>query len=489
MKKKLALVLCACAMLAGCSHAVSFTNETVESVENKTSTTDDSEKDEASSVNNDAEEGTKEESSENEETLAESSEEKEDASKDSEQSDEKSGVIDGDTQVDRTNFNAYDKAAYFADRVYQENKKNTLVSPISLNLALGLAAQGADGDTARELAKYLDEEDYASWAEKYMNFAESLTEDPNDKKRTSSKDDRSAYDIIDENGGYTFRYEIANSLWVDKQYRLQDAYRDIVQRKFDAEVDNVDFVNEKEKSADLINSWCNEKTRGLIPKIVEPNMFPDELATVLVNSLYFESPWQDKWRLTKHEFTDFDGKATEKEMLYDGDLHTYYENDKAIAFSKNYYNGFQFIGILPKKTGEFEIRDLDLKSLMDSKTNEYEVHAIAPKLDFECFTDKVIDILQEQGVQKAFDRNIGFSHMVEDKPVFIEKILQKCKIEMDENGTKAAAVTAMMMKVGSAMMEEPQVFKEVILDRPFAFMIYDSQNDQILFVGKVTNVD
>ena len=486
MKRKIAIALCACAMLAGCSHAVSITDDTVESVEQQ------EENDAANNIVS-----TEASSDQEQEGVSDTSDEDantdETSKEDTKASEEVNEQDIGGEQVDRMNFNAYDKAAYLADRVYKESRKNTLVSPVSLNFALGMAAQGADGDTARELAKYLGQEDFGNFAEKYMEFADSLAQDR--VKTTPIEDGRKTNEDglfiseISADGDYSFHYEIANSLWVDKQYRLQDAFRDVVQQKFDAEVENVDFVNAKEKTADQINSWCEEKTKGLIPRIVEPDMFEKGLATVLVNSLYFESPWSEKWGLQTHEFTNLDGKTTEQEMLFDGSLHTYYENDKAIAFSKSYYNGFQFIGILPKETGEFEIRDLDLKSLMDSETTEYKVHALAPKLNFDCYSDTVVDILKEQGIKKAFDPNGGFEYMVEEKPLYIDKILQKCKIELDENGTKAAAVTAMMMKVGSAMRTEPEEIKEVYLDRPFAFMIYDSQNDQIVFVGKVTSVE
>ena len=141
MKRKIAIALCACAMLAGCSHAVSITDDTIEYVEQKeeNAVADNV----ASAEETSDQEEEKSDSSDEDAAKAESSDEN---AKESEEADETD--IEGE-QVDRTNFNVYDKAAYFADQVYKESKKNTLISPISLNFALGMAAQGADGDTAK----------------------------------------------------------------------------------------------------------------------------------------------------------------------------------------------------------------------------------------------------------------------------------------------------------------------------------------------------
>ena len=124
---------------------------------------------------------------------------------------------------------------------------------------------------------------------------------------------------------------------------------------------------------------------------------------------------------------------------------------------------------------------------MESKTVEYEVHAIAPKLDYDTTADNIIDILKAQGVTQAFDSYNGqFDNLVEDQELFISDILQKCKIEMDEKGTRAAAVTAIFMEKCAAYVEpEVKEVKEVYLDRAFAFLIYDSWNDKVVFAGKV----
>ena len=219
---------------------------------------------------------------------------------------------------------------------------------------------------------------------------------------------------------------------------------------------------------------------------MSPDMFTESLEAILMNSVYFESPWMEEWQLTQHEFTSLDGVKETREMMRDM-LDVYFENEYATGFAKGYYNGFQFIGILPKQEGDFNLSDLDVRGLLASRTTKYFVNAIAPKLNYETTAENIVDILKAQGVLQAFDRFNGmFDELVEEKELYISDILQKCKIEMDDKGTRAAAVTAVFEAECDAC-EEPVVKeqKEVFLDRPFAFLIYDSVNDKIVFAGKV----
>ena len=386
------------------------------------------------------------------------------------------GASEGEGLAPVTLENAYQRAAYLADMVYAKNQESTLVSPLSLEVALGLVAEGASGETAKELYKYLGNEKYADWVQSYMEFAKTLDADGTSSEfKSSSK--------------YSFHYELANSIWVRKDDQLNPDYQKLVEKKFQAVAENVDFVGEAQKTADRINAWCDERTHGMIPEMVTPEMFDKGLAAILMNSVYFESPWLDEWRILEHDFTNLKGEKKNQEMLMDR-LNVYYENAYATGFSKSYYNGFQFIGILPKHEGDFKISDLDLKSFMDSVTYDYDVNAIAPKLNYETTSENIVDILKAQGVQKVFDWEFAeLDRLVDGKPLFVSDIVQKCKIELDEQGTRAAAVTMIMTKDAAAVMEKPKEVKNVYLDRPFAFLIYDSANDQIVFVGKVTEVE
>lgn len=373
----------------------------------------------------------------------------------------------------------YDRAAYLTDMVYQSNgSENTMVSPLSLDMALGLVSGGAAGATKEELLGYLDREDYGSFAAAYMTYVEKLNYDNSGQA---------------EHSGYKTVFEIANSLWVRDDRKLAENYEENAREQYRAEIASVSFAPEQaDNTAGRINSWCNEKTHELIPSIITPDAITEDMAAILINSLYFESPWWESWNQSEHIFTDIDGKESKQEMLIDT-LKCYYENEHATAFSKDYQNGLQFIGILPKETGEFELRDMDVESLLESRETGYDVIARMPKLNFDTTAKNIVPILQAQGVESVFSKTESdLSGLIEtdaEERVYISDIIQKCKIELDEDGTRAAAATAIIMNQMSLMKPEPREQKEVFLDRPFAFMIYDSENEQIVFMGKVVRVD
>lgn len=382
--------------------------------------------------------------------------------------------------VDLSTEERIQKAVYFADQIARTNQNNTIVSPISLEFALGMLAEGASGETARQLWGYLGGESYSDYARRYMEYAKWLEVTPN----------MSGGEAL-ENHFYTFSYQIANSLWINEKQELQATFRDSVTKKYDAAVEKVDFVKDKEKTTEQINAWVNDKTRGMIPGIVTEEQLGESLAAILMNTVYFESPWQSEWGTCNHNFTNPDGTITAQEMLA-GKLGMYYENTYATAFSKSYYNGFRFVGILPKVEGDFDLMDLDIAGLLASGTTDYDVDAIVPKLNFETTAASIPEMLAGMGVDRLFDPGAAeFDRMIEtgstESNFYVSDILQKCKIEMDEHGTRAAAVTEVLMKDSCAMPEMREV-KQVHLDRPFAFLIYDDRNEEVVFIGKVTNL-
>lgn len=347
------------------------------------------------------------------------------------------------------------------------DKKNAMFSPISLNMALGLIEAGAEGDTKAALDSYLQTENFADFARSYMELA------------------KSKYTFKGEYNNRKNVLEIANSFWADHSLPLNTDYKQIVSDQFDAEIQSVDFSN-KDKTLGKINGWVNDKTHRMIPSILQD--YGQDTAAVLINTVYFESAWVDEWHVNtdnKETFSLLDGTAKELPLMYNGG-DSYFENDKATAFSSRYMNGMEFIGILPKESGEFTLESLDIPSLLESETRDYDVSAVMPRFTFDtAFGLK--DALSAAGLDVIFDGTKADFSGISDVDLWVSEILQKTRIELDENGTRAAAVTAEIMN-GSAM-PMPRERKTVRIDRPFAFMIYDHENDQILFMGKVTEID
>ena len=342
--------------------------------------------------------------------------------------------------------------------------KNIMFSPTSLNFALGMIAEGAKGETKEILDDYLGTNDFAAYAKEYL-------------------DKIKAYNTEDESYGYQSKVKIADAVWVDNGLTLQEKFKNTVSDSFGAEVEAVDF-SAAEKTCDVINSWCNKNTEGMIPKIITPDLINDNTGLCLTNSLYFESGWSgEPWNVSDTE-ESFGEKEKTKYMTCTGDR--YYENDKATAFGRDYANGLSFIGILPNDEGDFNLEDLDIGGLLKSNPEYDEVDCKMPKLNFETST-VLNDMLSSLGLDNLFSSNADFSGIA-DQNVNVDTILQKTKLELDENGTKAAAVTAVTMECMSAPAENEPIIKTVELTRPFAFLIYDRSNDEILFIGKVTSI-
>ena len=342
--------------------------------------------------------------------------------------------------------------------------KNIMFSPTSLNFALGMIAEGAKGETKEILDDYLGTNDFAAYAKEYL-------------------DKIKAYNTENESYGYQSKVKIADAIWLDNGLTLQEKFKNTVSDSFGAEVEAVDF-SAAEKTCDVINSWCNKNTEGLIPKIITPDLINDNTGLCLTNSLYFESGWSgEPWNVSDTE-ESFGKKEKTKYMTCTGDR--YYENDKATAFGRDYANGLSFIGILPNDEGDFNLEDLDIGGLLKSNPEYDEVDCKMPKLNFETST-VLNDMLSSLGLDNLFSSNADFSGIA-DQNVNVDTILQKTKLELDENGTKAAAVTAVTMECMSAPAENEPIIKTVELTRPFAFLIYDRSNDEILFIGKVTSI-
>ena len=371
--------------------------------------------------------------------------------------------MQNETNINKTTV--LQKSVKMADMLSAEaSGKNIMFSPTSLNFALGMIAEGAKGETKEILDDYLGTNDFAAYAKEYL-------------------DKIKAYNTEDESYGYQSKVKIADAVWVDNGLTLQEKFKNTVSDSFGAEVEAVDF-SAAEKTCDVINSWCDKNTEGLIPKIITPDLINDNTGLCLTNSLYFESGWSgEPWNVSDTE-ESFGEKEKTKYMTCTGDR--YYENDKATAFGRDYANGLSFIGILPNDEGDFNLEDLDIGGLLKSNPEYDEVDCKMPKLNFETST-VLNDMLSSMGLDNLFSSNSDFSGIA-DQNVNVDTILQKTKLELDENGTKAAAVTAVTMECMSAPAENEPIIKTVELTRPFAFLIYDRNNDEILFIGKVISI-
>ena len=339
------------------------------------------------------------------------------------------------------------------------NGENIIVSPTSLNLALGMAANAAN-DTVKECFEdYLGTssiDDYNDKSHNFMNYS---------------------------NDGEILK--TANAIWYKDVYEINETFKDTLENKYLATVKKSALDS---STIDEVNKWCSDNTDKMIPEILKE--INTDTSILLLNALLFDGQWTTPFSenaTKKDDFTGFDGKKSKVDMMESDSESIYYENEYATAFEKTYGdNGeYSFIGILPKKEGEFKLSKLDIDGLLKTKNTKCVVMVYLPKFTYN-WRENITDMLTNSVLAPAFDSKTNplskAFNLKEGYSTYISQVDQACKIIVDEQGTKAAAVTMVSIETCAAVVG--MEYKTVRLDRPFAYLIRDNKNDEILFAGK-----
>ena len=257
---------------------------------------------------------------------------------------------------------------------------------------------------------------------------------------------------------------------------------------YNAEMFKAPFNDETLKQ---MNNWVNEKTDKMIPKIIDE--FGDDTAAVLLNCIAFDAKWEKPYEkkdvVENREFNLQSGKTVNCSMMH-SEEKLYVSDDKSQGFIKNYKGGkYAFMAILPNEDVSLSdyVKSMTAQSfakMYAGKTTQYQVLASVPKFKYD-YSAKLNDTLKQMGITDAFDgEKADFSGMTEQQKLFISNVLHKTHIELDEEGTKAAAATAVTMDVSGALPAKEDI-KEIRLDRPFAYAIMDTQTGLPVFMGTV----
>jgi len=362
---------------------------------------------------------------------------------------------------------------------------NMLISPYSVAMALGMTANGAKEDTLAEMEKVLGGKlNMKALNESYLNILQHSPASGTTESRSDGYNDYKDASL-----------DIANSIWYH-----QDPTRIKVPEQFLK--NTVDYYHASAYAAkdfDLpviqdINYWVRSNTHGMIDKILQEDKPYDDVVMVLVNALAFEGDWSIPYRddqVHKSVFNLENGKEFDTDMMY-CDEYIYLEDKEAVGFKKRYAGGkYSFIGVLPNK--DISIADytanLDGKKLekfLDSATSMYDVHTCMPKFTYD-FDANLNNPLIEMGMPTAFDSSkadfTGLDASGTTEKTYISDVLHKTHIELDQKGTRAAAVTAVIMAKATSV--GPDTTKTVYLDRPFVYMIYDEEAKLPVFIGTV----
>jgi serine protease inhibitor len=334
---------------------------------------------------------------------------------------------------------------------------NTLISPISVIYALGMTANGADGNTLSEMEGTfgLSLDELNGYLNAYL------------KTLASSEG---------------AKFNIANSIWIREDENLNPS-EDFLQKNkdyLDAKIYEAKFNIDTAKE---INNWVSDNTSGLIDSIIDE--ISDDAMMYLINALALTAEWESPYsegQVTEDDFTKINNEKEKTEFMF-SKLNSYIEGENETGFLKYYKDRkYAFAALLPNE--DININDY-VKSLNGEKVNnllskveDKETLTTIPKFESE-FSYILNDSLKSMGIKRAFSpEESDFSKMGAD--LFISSILHKTYISVHELGTEAGAVTAVIMESTSMPIEEP---KEVFLNRPFVYMIIDTENNVPLFLG------
>ena len=358
----------------------------------------------------------------------------------------------------------------FSFKMFKEvsalNGSNTFFSPLSLNMALGMLYNGASGETRTEMAEVLGMADFSETEinEYYQKMSQTLLE----------------IDPLTE-------INLANSIWYREGFPVKQPFIDINQTYFDAMVKALDFS--RSDAPDIINLWCAEKTKDRIKEIIEGKI-PDDVVMYLMNALYFKSTWQfdfDKADSKQDDFTKAGDEKIKVMLMEQTTTLRFYADQYLQCVEMPYGNqAFSMIAILPENNMDINwlIDYLDHTKWQNIVNNMYlqNVWLKLPRFKVECEIPLNTPV-KNTGMKRIFKG--GFAYIADDGTLAVSEIKQKTFVEVNEEGTEAAAVTSIAIGTTSVIPNTPPVIVPFFANRPFLYLIKEKSTGVILFIGRM----
>merc|ERR1712012_659875 len=353
---------------------------------------------------------------------------------------------------------------------------NIVISPTSIHLALSLLYHGSASHTKDELKNFL----------KYNSVEESYIQNATQKLLKSYGDE-----IEEVKSRSTI--ENANTIFTDKHLNIKDSFKKDLAEYLFAKVQQVDY-QEPVKSAKVINNWVQNKTRNLIKDLISPDLITDDSKLLLLNAIYFKANWMsnfDKLETVSRPFRVKGGVNKNVDIMSQTNLFQYkynYDFQSQIISLPYQDEDFAMIVFLPFEKGNENVNKVinkvleeDLNTIIRGMEGT-EVDIFLPKFKLS-YKSELVNVLQKKGLTNLF-QNGDFSRITDEEELEVSDIVHETKIEVNEIGSEAAGVTGILLGVRSGPSANVE---QMVVDRPFVFVIHDKQNNLPLFIGKIAN--
>jgi len=359
---------------------------------------------------------------------------------------------------------------------------SVILSPISVSIALAMVYAGARGETAVQLVKLLSGDN--------LNYTDSVSE----YKETTKINSYFGGILNEIRRTKNYTLQSANRIYVQDGYPILGAYKKILQNDYHGEFEAIDFLNGV-SAARKINAFVNASTGGMIQNLVSPSSFGSLTKLVLVNAIYFKGTWSEQFdtKLTRTQpFYIAKGSNKKVQMMHKKSAtFVYYENNDVQVLGIPYQGAqaYMFV-VLPRErfalSGLIQSRKLDGKALLEwtQKRSKTEVDVQLPK--FKIDSELVLnEALKQLGLRDAFTDSANLSGITSDpRGLKISDAVQKARIETGEEGTEAAAATAIHLR-GLAIPAMPVQPPSFIADHPFFYCVVTADTSLLLFIGVV----
>ena len=354
---------------------------------------------------------------------------------------------------------------------YKSEEGNIFFSPFSISTAMAMVYEGAEGKTAKEIKSVFG---FPKYDNSRRNQYSDLLSEINKKDKE-------------------YALKTANALWAEQDFHFLDEYLTTVEKYYEGKTTNLDFRNEPDSSRLIINNWVEEKTNNKIKDLLPEGSIHSLTRLVLTNAIYFKAKWLIQFDADKTRDKNFrvnPDKSIKVPMMQRTDrksIFNYTQNEDLQILEMPYAGEDLSMLILLPLDDDIEVLEnsFTIEKLTEWKKSlrKRRVKIYIPKFKFET-KYFMKNTLSNLGMPTAFTNSADFSGMTGKKDLIIDQVIHQAFIEVNEEGTEAAAATGVAMALKTSLRPPTPIFKA---DHPFIFIIQQNETGNILFMGRVSN--